>query len=106
MKKVATPFLPEDHSSAESRVPACGGNAVSCPWCKHSFPETEFKALKIKRKKQPGTSAEVSGGQGKENQGRLQSIAASILMTILYAARMARFDLLRATCKLACYTTK
>ena len=38
-------------------------------------------------------------------QGRLQPIAASILMGILYAARMARFDVLRATCRLACYTT-
>ena len=25
MKNVATPFLPEDHSSAETRVPKCGG---------------------------------------------------------------------------------
>ncbi len=32
--------------------------------------------------------------------GALQPIAAKVLMKILYAARMARFDLLRAVCRL------
>ena len=36
----------------------------------------------------------------------MSSIAARILMKVLYAARMARFDLLRAVCHLACYVTK
>ena len=36
------------------------------------------------------------------DEGSLQPIAASILMRILYAARMARFDLLRAVNGLAC----
>ena len=35
-------------------------------------------------------------------RGRLLPIASSILMRILYAARMARFDLLKAVNKLAC----
>ena len=47
LKKVATPFLPEDHSSAESRVPACGGNAVSCPWCKR------VSTLSLRRNSRP-----------------------------------------------------
>ena len=38
--------------------------------------------------------------------GALQPIAAKVLMEILYAARMARFDLLRAVCQLACCITK
>ena len=33
-------------------------------------------------------------------------MAAKVLMKILYAARMARFDLLRAVCDLACFVTK
>ena len=33
--------------------------------------------------------------------GELQPIACRVLMKVLYAARMARFDLLRATCVLA-----
>ena len=38
--------------------------------------------------------------------GQLQGIAAKVLMKILYAARMARTDLLRAVCHLACYITR
>ena len=36
----------------------------------------------------------------------LQPIAAKIVMKILYAARMARFDLLRAVSHIACFITK
>ena len=39
-------------------------------------------------------------------QGHLQPIAARVLMKILYGARMARFDLLRAVCYLATFITK
>ena len=38
--------------------------------------------------------------------GILSPIAARILMKTLYGARMARFDLLRPICHLACYVTK
>lgn len=41
-----------------------------------------------------------------EGGGQLGSIAAKVLMKILYGARMARFDLLRAVNHLACYITK
>ena len=34
------------------------------------------------------------------DEGRLQPIAAKVLMNILYAARLCRFDLLRAVCHL------
>ena len=50
--------------------------------------------------KPPGGAGDTATG------GRLQSIAASILMAALYAARMSRFDLLRAICKLASLVTK
>ena len=50
LKKVATSFLPEDHSDAPSRVPRSGDCAVCCPWCQHSFPESEFQALRSKSK--------------------------------------------------------
>ena len=42
----------------------------------------------------------------KEEPGRLQPIASKIIMKILFAARMARFDLLRATLSLASRVTK
>ena len=38
--------------------------------------------------------------------GRLQPIAAKVRMKILYAARLCRFDLLRAVCRLATFVTK
>ena len=38
--------------------------------------------------------------------GALQAIASKVLMKILYAARMGRFDLLKATCALASRVTK
>ena len=41
-----------------------------------------------------------------QDRGALQPIAAKVLMKTLYAARMARFDLLRAVCHLACFITK
>ena len=39
-------------------------------------------------------------------QGRLQPIAARVLMKVLYGARLARFDLLRVVCYLATFKTK
>ena len=39
-------------------------------------------------------------------EGRLAPIAASILMMILYGARMARLDLLRAVCHMSRFVTK
>ena len=103
LKTVATPFLPEDHSDAPARVPRSGESAVCCPWCQHSFPESEFKALRSKSKKK---KKDLSAEDLIRDLGRLQPIAACFLMKILYAARLGRFALLRATCKLACYTTK
>ena len=41
-----------------------------------------------------------------EKSGRLQPIASKVLMKILFAARMARYDLLRATQSLASRVTK
>jgi len=41
-----------------------------------------------------------------EEVGALQPIASKVLMKILYAAHMARYDLFRATCALACMVTK
>ena len=60
-----------------------------------------------KKKKKPNVKEEVSstlpdGGQ----KGELAPHAASILMKILHMARMARYDLLRPTCRLACDITK
>ena len=65
-----------------------------------------------------GASTAGTGGSGKgstggastandfPDRGRLAPVAARILMKILYGARCARLDLLRAVSHLACYFTK
>ena len=45
-------------------------------------------------------------GDEAERRGELQAIASRVLMKVLFAARMARFDLLRATQGLASRVTK
>ena len=55
------------------------------------------------------TPAPAAGscGKGADSGGQsLKSYAAKVLMKVLYAARYARFDLLRAVCYLAQYITK
>ena len=103
LKTVATPFINEDQKEAAARKPISDGSALQCPWCAHSFPAPDFQPPKKgKKSKEEGVEPPTAGG----HSGKLQPLAASVLMKILYAARMARFDLLRATCKLACFTTR
>ena len=49
---------------------------------------------------------ETAQEKDEEPRGELQPIAARILMKALFAARMARYDLLRPTCYLATMITK
>ena len=65
------------------------------------IPKKEKKAKSKKRKLHDPLAL-----TGDHDRGRLAPIASSILMTVLYAARMARFDLLRATNRLARYVTR
>ena len=113
LRKVATPFINEDHKESPACRPAATGPLHTCPWCQHSFPQASTNQLTGSG----AASTDVGAGSGgpKKKQvkapdeapaGKLQTAAASILMGILYVARMARFDLLRATCGLACFITK
>ena len=118
LRKVCAPSLQEDHREAPAAKALGEGAAITCPWCKHSFSEqVAKKGGEGSRGKRPeGKSGAAYGaGGGKENGAAsgakhagekiLCNMAASILMKILYVARMARFDLLRPTCKLACFIT-
>ena len=51
-------------------------------------------------------AAETALRKESENPQALKPYAAKVLMKVLYAARYARFDLLRAVCFLAQYITK
>ena len=80
LKHVSTPSLPEETKKHKSRAPCPGDpkKKVSCPWCSHEFDPDAPEFYK------PGTT------------GALAPHAASVLMKLLYAARIARFDLLRS----------
>ena len=66
----------------------------------HCFPKDSAKPPAPKRAK----SKAKTDPEG--NAGKLQPLAASVLMKVMYAARTARFDLLRAVSRLACFITK
>ena len=100
LKKVSTPSLPEDTKESKYRAPAHGKNCVECPWCAHKFdPDVSV----------PLSSDASSGGTPQDEsspRGTLAPHAASVLMKLLYAARIARFDLLRTINSLARNVTK
>ena len=101
LKHVSTPSLPEETKKHKSRAPCPGDpkKKVSCPRCSHEFDPDAPEFYK------PGTTGEdVSPGESA--RGALAPHAASVLMKLLYAARIARFDLLRSINSLARNVTK
>ena len=111
-------------------------DAVTCPWCLHRFVnrETPSQCASPGTSTKPSQSADtadasmstkasrpvdsigldastkaagpVDGSDCTESESTLNHEAASVLMNILYGARMARYDLLKATNTLACRLTK
>ena len=99
LKKVSTPSLPEETKSSPYRAPSDGKRRVECPWCAHTF-DPEMSVLSETGNSHPGQDSESL------NRGNLAPHAASVLMKLLYAARIARFDLLRSINALARNVTK
>ena len=89
VKSYATPFFQEDHRTSPAGAPGVGP-VQECPWCSHTFPpaptwDSIDKLLESKNIKDPG----AMGGQPSahhEDRGRLQPVAARILMKVLWAA--------------------
>ena len=100
-KHVATPSLPEDTKQHPARAPCAQGDAVVCPWCSCSFSGRGSDSPRESAKDSTDTA-----GHSTEVRGELAPHAASILMKLLYAARIARFDLLRSINTLARNVTK
>ena len=124
-----TPFLQEDQRDSPARGPSGNGPVEECPWCCHTFPPNPYSSIsELERAKKAqqrgrGTSAApvvdspagvgdasvAKGSGGNKGQGedeekwRLAPVAAKILMKIIYGARNARLDLLRAVSHLACF---
>ena len=115
LRAYPTPFIREEHSESQAGS-RCEGPCVECPFCRYAFPPPhtyhDVAALEAsKRKKQscPGSQLGEPGGhqpQHHADRGRLQPIASRVLIKILWAARLARFDLLRALSHLATFVTK
>ena len=101
LKQVSTPSLPEETKQHKSRAPAPGDpkHAVQCPWCSTKFDPGSSVALQPDASDSRPESVEVQ-------RGALAPHAASILVRLLYAAGIARFDLLRSINTLARNVTK
>ena len=101
LKKVSTPSLPEETKNHKSCAPCPGDpkKSVTCPWNAHNFDPAASMPY------QHGTS-EDDVSSSESARGALAPHAASALMKLLYAARIARFDLLRSINSLARNVTK
>ena len=71
-----------------------------------SGPCGDAALTKLKKVPTPFLSDSDTDPKGEDAKGRLSTIAASVLMKVLYAARVARFDLLKAVQSLACRVSR
>ena len=101
LKHVATPSLPDDPKQHPARAPCSKGEKHICPWCSCSF---SGRGTESQTESAKGISD--TAGPDSEVRGELAPHAASVLMKLLYAARIARFDLLRSINNLARNVTK
>jgi hypothetical protein len=127
LHKVGTPFLVEDQQTSEVRKPQPGEHPMQCPWCKHTFAASSSDTRAASLSSESGTRVAMTAGTSEERKMQITAkqagkvnvdnidyvpgkftakSVASILMKTLYVARIARFDLLRAICHLACFITK
>ena len=95
LNKVVTSGTHEETKDHVSRRPAKEGPSVVCNWCNNLVP-TDGSALKPDQRE--GTP-ELA--MKEPVRGHLAPHAASVLMKLLYGARIARFDLLRQVNRLA-----
>ena len=101
LKSVPTPSLPEEAKDHPARAPCGEGPVSQCTWCGTVHPITE----PTKSKSVP-TSNSAQTPVDEMPKGELAPHAASVLMKLLYAAHIARFDLLRSINMLARNVTK
>ena len=95
LKKVPTPGPHEETKDHSSRAPIQTGPSVECNWCGNRVPANGYETPSCHA---GGTS---EGAHPEPVRGQLAPHAASVLMKVLYGARIARFDLLRQVNRLA-----
>ena len=114
MSTVKTPFIEEEDEEDKSRGPiSLVEDGFQCPMCNGVYLQSTFKTVKKgtanqrpkKDVKGAGMTTYMEEPDAEPEPGRLKSIAAKVLMKLFYAARLARFDLLRAIANLARYVT-
>ena len=114
LNHVATPFLDVGDSGGVF-APAGEGRWIECPWRQGRFAGEHLVkgkgsgALRSMAKAKPLLNAADIKQQGEakqRNRGQLHTTAMKVPMSVLHAARMARFDLLRAVGALATKVTK
>ena len=119
---VTTPHIDEMDWEDLSRRPISDDeNGFKCPYCQGIFPESCLMTIpKGQANQRQYASCTLSTASAKNTKleeqlaeppkpgevGKLESIAARVLMKVFYAARLSRFDLLRAVANLARYITK
>ena len=104
LRSYSTPFLSEDHRDSPAGAPG-SGPVRECPWCFHHGPPNSFTQypsvdkLLVRRKAMTETSVGSATGSGKSakadvkkdvEEGVLASVACSLRMKVLRAARLAR----------------
>ena len=73
-----------------------------CSCAKHDAGTEEAFEVVQEDKSYKAAKARKQSAEDQQDRGQLGPLATSILMRILYAAREARFDLLRAVNKMSC----
>ena len=102
-KTVPSPSPAEETKHHPARAPKCNGKSHRCTWCGHTMPvDADGRLIPPPPIPEGPVEEEVTD----ENRGALAPQAASILMKLLYAARICRFDLLRSINNLARKITK
>ena len=91
-KTVPSPSPAEETKHHPARAPAQSGKSHRCTWCGHTMPvDSDGRLVPPPPIPKAPEEEEVNDA----NRGSLAPQAASILMKLLYAARVCRFDLLR-----------
>ena len=96
LRRAATPFL------NEPSAPDFGDGYDNAP----TAMEIEAAERALQDACDSSGAGRKPGAAGSNGQQALKTYAAKVLMKVLYAARYARFDLLRAVCYLAQFITK
>ncbi|CAE7218058.1 unnamed protein product [Symbiodinium sp. KB8] len=102
-KTVPSPSPAEESKNHPARAPMCNGKSYRCTWCGNTMPvDADGRLIPPPPIPKGPTEEEVTDAK----RGALAPHSASILMKLLYAARICRFDLLRSINNLARKTTK